>query len=193
MPDATCWRYACSTTDNGGCLVSSPFPPLLIERLGRDHAKIADVVRQLAVLADSPAGEPDWEQLGDLVGFLQYFADRVHHPLEDKLFDLVVNKGLTPTERHLVFRNLDQHQEIRGLTDSLIAQISAARGGGTVDAGDFMTSLAAYVALQRRHMRFEESHLFPLLEGVLDNTDWNALAGDLEQEASPLETDEEST
>ena len=105
---------------------------------------------------------------------------------------MVVNKGLTPAERHLVLRNLGQHQEIRALTGRLLSQVTTARNGGTVDAGDFRESFAEYVALQRRHMRFEESHLFPLLEGALDNRDWNALSGILE-EAPFARSDEEST
>ncbi|HEY5644491.1 MAG TPA: hemerythrin domain-containing protein [Pseudomonadales bacterium] len=156
-------------------------PPVLIERLGADHARIAGVVRELESLADTLDDEPDWEQIAALLEFLDYFADRIHHPLEDRIFDLVVNKGLTPTERHLVFRNLGQHQEIKALTESLAREVRVARSGGAVDCGDFRGALAAYVALQRRHMRFEESHLFPLLEGALDRTDWNALCGILEQ------------
>lgn len=171
-------------------MVASGLPPVLIERLGSDHAKIAAVVRELEALADMRGEEPDWVQLGDLLGFLAYFADRVHHPLEDRLFDVVVNKGLTPTERHLVFRNLGQHQEIRALTDALAEQVRIAQSGGTVDPGDFRDSLADYVALQRRHMRFEELHLFPLLAGSLDNRDWNTLTGILE-EAPFAQTDEE--
>lgn len=167
-------------------------PPVLIERLGSDHAKIAAVVRELEALADTLGEEPDWTALSDLIGFLAYFADRVHHPLEDRLFDVVVNKGLTPTERHLVFRNLGQHREIRALTESLAGQVRIAQSCGAVDPGDFRESLAAYVALQRRHMRFEELHLFPLLAGALDNRDWNALTGIL-QEAPFAQTDEEST
>jgi len=172
-------------------LVATGLPPILIERLGRDHAKIAEVVRALEALTDTLASEPDWGQLADLLEFLEYFADRVHHPLEDRVFDLVVNKGLTPAERHLVFRNLGQHQEIRALTTSLAAQVREALGGGTVDTGDFREALAGYVALQRRHMRFEESNLFPLLEGALDDRDWNALTGILLE--SPVEKNDEET
>jgi hemerythrin-like domain-containing protein len=173
-------------------LVATELPAVLIERLGGDHAKISGVVRELEALTDTLAAEPDWAQLADLLEFLEYFADRVHHPLEDRLFDLVVNKGLTPAERHLVFRNLGQHREIKGLTASLTALAREALGGGTVDTGDFREKLSDYVALQRRHMRFEESHLLPLLAGALDDRDWNALTGILQE--SPFEqTDEETT
>ena len=35
--------------------------------------------------------------------------------------------------------------------------------------------MQTYIALQMRHMRFEENQLFPLLDQGLDNSDWNAL------------------
>ena len=151
--------------------------PVLLERLGRDHARIAGVVQQLAELADGTGDEPDWDRLDELIGFLDYYADRVHHPLEDRLFDHLVNKGLTPTERRLVFRNLDQHAELSAMTGRLAGLVADGRAGRVVDAAAFLEEVSAYIALQRRHMRFEENQLFPLLDQAFDNDDWNSLMG----------------
>ncbi len=159
-------------------------PPVLIERLSRDHARIAGVVRQISECSDPLSEAPDWVRLGELIGFLDYYADRVHHPLEDRLFDHLVNKGLTPTERHLVFRNLHQHQEIQSMTEALLATLADQRIGAVVDAAEFLERVSEYAALQNRHMRFEESHLFPLFEQEFENRDWNQLMGIL-NEAEP--------
>ena len=153
---------------------------MLIERLGKDHARIAGVVREFAAVAESADDPAGWQRLSELVEFLDYYADRIHHPLEDRLFDHLVSKGLTPTERHLVFKNLGQHQEIGAMTEALAAQIAESVKGGTIDLDSFREAAAGYVSLQRRHMRFEESHLFPLLDAEFDNRDWNALMGILE-------------
>lgn len=151
------------------------FLPVLLERLSRDHARIAGVTRQLEVLADDLEQGADWDAFSELIGFLDYYADAVHHPLEDRVFDHLVNKGLTPTERHLVFKNLGQHEEITALTEALSRAVAQALAGETVDTADFAEQLYTYISLQRRHMRFEEQQLFPLLEQGLDNADWNAL------------------
>ena len=151
--------------------------PVLLERLSRDHARIAGVIRHLSELAEDPTGQPDWDRLDELIGFLDYYADSVHHPLEDRLFDHLVNKGLTPTERHLVFRNLGQHEELISMTGRLAAQVAEGRNGRIVDVAAFLEDVSAYVALQRRHMRFEENQLFPLLDQAFDYGDWNALMG----------------
>ena len=108
-------------------MTANILPPVLIERLGKDHARIAAVVRELAELTEALDQVLDWQRLSELVEFLDYYADQVHHPLEDRLFDRLMNKGLTPTERHLVFRNLGQHQEIRALTEALTTQIDLAK------------------------------------------------------------------
>jgi len=156
------------------------FMPVLLERLSRDHARIAGVIRELAQRADEmmdAVTDPDWRRLGELIGFLDYYADRVHHPLEDRVFDHLVNKGLTPTERHLVFKNLKQHEEIKAMTEGLAWQVADAEKGHVVDMQGFLEDVSQYLALQKRHMRFEEDQLFPLLEQAFDNSDWNALAG----------------
>jgi len=164
-----------------GIMTGQSLPPVLIERLGNDHARIAVVVREFSELSEALDPELDWQRLAELVEFLDYYADRVHHPLEDRLFDRLMNKGLTPTERHLVYRNLGQHQEIQAMTETLSEQIDLALTGGSIDIDEFRESAAGYVSLQRRHMRFEESHLFPMLTAEFDNGDWNALMGILQE------------
>ena len=159
--------------------------PVLIERLVRDHARITGVITQLsdALAAD----DADWQRIGELIEFLEYYADRVHHPLEDRLFDHLVNKGLAPTERHLVFRNLGQHQEIISMTEALSATIARALAGEVVDYDALLERAAAFISLQQRHIRFEENYLFPLFDQTLDNRDWNLLMGmldDADAEAS---------
>jgi hemerythrin-like domain-containing protein len=156
-------------------IAKSGFLPLLLERLSRDHARIAGVVKRLADLAEELDSSPDWSSIAELIDFLDYYADKVHHPLEDRVFDYLVNKGLTPTERHLVFKNLRQHEEIIGMTETLARQASEAAAGTPVDVPEFTDALLAYISLQMRHLRFEENQLFPLLDQGLDNSDWNAL------------------
>ena len=156
-------------------IAAGGYLPLLLERLSRDHARIAGVLKRLADLADTLEADPDWDALSEDIEFLDYYADKVHHPLEDRVFDHLVDKGLTPTERHLVFKNLGQHEEITGLTEMLAEQAFRAAAGGAVDVSDFSDALNAYISLQRRHLRFEENQLFPLLEQGLDNSDWNRL------------------
>jgi len=165
-----------------GALVDEELPALL-ERLGNDHSRISEITARLAELTDNLDYKGDetaiWAEIDDCLYFLKHYADRVHHPLEDRLFDAILHKGLTPTERHLVFRNLGQHQEIMTLTETMLAQTHLGRTGALIDHAVFADLVAQYLALQRRHMTFEEMHMFPLLMARLDNNDWNQLHGEL--------------
>ena len=168
-------------------IAAGGYLPLLLERLSRDHARIAGVLKRLAGLADVLESNPDWDAMSEYIAFLDYYADKVHHPLEDRVFDHLVDKGLTPTERHLVFKNLGQHEEITGMTEALTEKASIAAAGGAVDVSEFGDELNAYISLQLRHLRFEENQLFPLLEQGLDNSDWNRLTKvvDVPEQDSP--------
>ena len=76
------------------------------------------------------------------------------------------------------------------MTGRLAAQVAEGQKGQVVDVAAFLEDVSAYVALQRRHMRFEENQLFPLLDQAFDYGDWNALMGIVdanEQDASERE------
>lgn len=161
-----------------GALLDQTLPAIL-ERLGRDHARISAVVAKLAKAGDQlESGDdaaPAWAELVACLYFLEHYADRVHHPLEDRTFDVILHKGLTPTERHVVFRNLGQHQDLISRTEKLRDTALAGSRGEEIDEPAFVELLDEYLALQRRHMVFEETHIFPLLLARLDNADWNEL------------------
>jgi hemerythrin-like domain-containing protein len=160
--------------------------PEILVRLGRDHARINSVVQQLSHALDPLSGDLEdinWVEIAGLINFLKYFADRVHHPLEDRLFDKLLHKGLTPVERHIVFGNMGQHQELAVATERLCSEVQIALDGGAVDNAGLVDLLTQYVALQTRHMRFEEVHLLPLLIARFDDEDWTNLTLDPEDQA----------
>ena len=163
-------------------MASETMVPALIERLASDHARIASATRELSNLTNSPTGQegsqglPDWGRIEELLEFLCYYADRIHHPLEDRLFDRLLNKGLTPTERRLVFRNLEQHEQIRDLTDRMLHAVTKAPEWMSSDSEEFAELASNYLGLQSRHMKFEETQLFPLVQQRFDNNDWNTIA-----------------
>ncbi len=177
--------------------------PELLLRLGADHGRIARANARLADVADRLAdidssGSADeqltggkasqyWDEAADLLYFERHFADHIHHPLEDRLFEALLLKGLTPTERHLVFRNLGQHQEIMTMTDQLSAMVAQGQKDPRSEIPLFCERVAEYLALQRRHMTFEETHMFPMLMSRLDNAEWNQLDDILQKQFSTNE------
>ncbi len=162
--------------------------PAVLERLRQDHLRFARVLRKLEWEADllSVGEDPNYSLLATIVEYVQTYADAVHHPTEDKVFDRLLHKGLTPAESHMVFLNLAKHQEIIALTQKLQDEIEAMLNGNTLLARKLLEDIQQYLLQQRRHMSFEELHLFPLVESRLNDADWNLIDAELMPGPDPL-------
>jgi len=161
--------------------------PGVLARLLEEHRLIGQIMHCLEHEIDGLQGTEigsSYLALNRIVEYMSRYADVSHHPLEDRVFDRLLHKGVSPTERHLVFQNLGQHQEILASTRALRAQLELVmlKDSGE-DSGDdarkLLEDAEAYLRQQRKHMSFEETHLFPLVEYHLENSDWNALAVEL--------------
>ena len=162
---------------------------LVLGRLEEDHHHLTKVMRVLeAQLArrDSDDDDVDWSLLAEVLAYVSEYPDAVHHPLEDRMFDKVLDKGLTPAERELVHFNLSQHAEIIGATAQLSADIDRILNDIVVPIEVVVDHCRRYLDMQRSHMRNEQVHLFPLAERLLDDDDWREIAQELESHEDPM-------
>jgi hemerythrin-like domain-containing protein len=156
-------------------------------RLEKDHVRIARVLENLErVLLTDDESDINWEIVADIISYLQEYPDAVHHPVEDQLFDRVLDKGLTPAERELVHNNLAQHAQIIGATAELARDIQQILNDIVVPVPQLQAHLQDYLTLQRAHMRNEVQHLFPLAERQLGADDWQDIALQTAAHADPL-------
>ena len=159
----------------------------VMRRLQDDHVHIAAVMDALEkALSPPPDGEVDWDAVGTILDYLQEYPDAVHHPLEDQMFDRVLDKGLTPAERELVHFNLAQHAEIISATQKLAADINNILNDIVVPIDQVQEHFKRYLELQRIHMRNENTHLFPLAVRLLSETDWSEIATEVASHADPM-------
>jgi len=158
-----------------------------MQRLDGDHARMAEVLDALeqALQVDDDEGV-NWDLVADIISYLQEYPDAVHHPLEDQLFDRVLDKGLTPAERELVHFNLAQHAEIIGATQRLADDIGSILSDIVVPFDQVQEHFKRYLELQRIHMRNEIHHLFPLAERLLAEEDWQEVAAQAAAHADPM-------
>jgi hemerythrin-like domain-containing protein len=163
--------------------------PRVLARLLEDHELIGQIMHCLEHEIDGLQGTEVGSRylaLNRIVEFMAGFADASHHPLEDRVFDRLLHKGVSPTERHLVFQNLGQHQQILAATRALQAELELSMlNDSGQDAGELLEHAEAYLRQQRRHMSFEETQLLPLAQYHLQNSDWNALAEELAEAEDP--------
>jgi hemerythrin-like domain-containing protein len=178
MPDAT---------DPTSLENLSPAARRVMTRLNNDHVRIARVLDGLeqALKVDDDR-DTDWQLISDFITYLQEYPDTVHHPVEDQLFDRVLDKGLTPAERELVHFNLSQHVEIIAATAQLAADVNNILNDIVVPIAQIEEHFERYIELQRVHMRNEIHHLFPLAERQLGESDWQEIEVSIAQHKDPL-------
>ncbi|XOV83348.1 MAG: hemerythrin domain-containing protein [bacterium] len=159
----------------------------LMDRLNNDHFHIATVMNSLEkMFKQFPDEDIDWTTVSDMLDYLQEYPDTVHHPLEDQLFDRVLDKGLTPAERELVHANLAQHAEIINATLQLDQDVSQILNDVVVPIDQVLKHFERYIQLQRVHMRNENTHLFPLAERLLTMQDWRDVEAEYANHVDPM-------
>ena len=159
----------------------------LMDRLNNDHFHIATVMNSLEkMFKQFPDDDIDWTLVSDMLSYLQEYPDTVHHPLEDQLFDRVLDKGLTPAERELVHTNLAQHAEIISATLRLDQDVNQILNDSVVPIDKVLEHFKHYIDLQRVHMRNENTHLFPLAERLLSAEDWRDVEAEYASHVDPM-------
>jgi branched-chain amino acid transport system ATP-binding protein len=154
-----------------------------IEILRREHALLLRVLTSLEALARDTvrSGELDGKAAGQILGFLERFADGRHQVKEEAhLFRVALDRA--PREsRTAIQRMLEGHQAECELLDDLRQHLDLARSGDSWSIDLFSTRAREYVALQREHIRIEDEQLFPLIEQLLGAGDDEEIVAGFEE------------
>jgi len=152
--------------------------PHILQRLLDDHGRLYQVFavleHQMELLSADGDG-PDFRLLKDAAEYIIEYPDSIHHPLEDRLFEIVVAKGVDADMERLIGINRDQHREIGAETKKLHTDLELVLAGAVVPAARLLDDVTAYLQLQREHLLIEERDLFPLAQDVLEAHDWRNL------------------
>jgi hemerythrin-like domain-containing protein len=147
----------------------------VFDRLGVEHERLADIARLLEDLLprlDDPAAA---EAFLTHLEFVHEFCELLHFPMEDALLEVILEVGLTPSERRVVFVNLAQHQQLYAEAVGVLGCLG--RSGSSSDRERLPDVAAAYVGSLRAHLEFESRHLQPLLRRHLTGRDAVRLEG----------------
>ena len=131
------------------------------------------------------AAPADYFLMQDIVRYLHEYPDQVHHPTEDLLFDKLVRRK--PDARKDVTRLRRDHDKLRANTAELLQSLENAASLHTPESAETVgVELNEYIRRLRRHMRFEETHLFPSAVQCLAYKDWQAIETGLSAIEDPL-------
>jgi hemerythrin-like domain-containing protein len=121
----------------------------------------------------------------DIVRYLHEYPDAVHHPTEDLLFDKLVRRK--PDTEKDVARLRNDHDKLSANTAEILEVLDDAAEQHTPEASEAVrVALNKYISRLRRHMRFEETQLFPGAVQCLANKDWQAIESRLDAVQDPL-------
>jgi len=159
-----------------------------------EHRSIAVVLNNLRRLAHDGGRVPrvDTGVFGAMVNYLEHYADRVHHPKEDRyLFAVLRRHGAQPEAliTELEREHADGGQALHGLRQSY-ARLEAA---GDKGLPAFAQAVEGFAQAYFEHMRKEEEQLFPLAEKLFTAEDWAAIDRAFEENRDPLAAGELKT
>ena len=159
-----------------------------LTRLGHDHQRIERVLTliesELAKYEDDTQDE-DLMAISDALAYLEVYPDRVHHPVEEKLFELLESR-VAPVERDAIYALREQHTELASYTQALKKDIDNILNDIVVPMETVSQHLKNYVQIQRQHMVLENNIIFPAAARVMTDADWADFHERLEKDLDPL-------
>ncbi len=144
----------------------------LLEKLKRDHRNLERILDLLTLELDRFfAGEAsNFDLKIELMEYIETYADQVHHPLENLIYDLALTKGGEQNE--LLQRLCQQHSQLIQLTRTFRHSLENILQDGMMARAELEVQGREYIALQHQHIDLEENEAFPYLEQALSDADW---------------------
>ena len=158
----------------------------IMQGLHQDHVHLAKLLELLkAELELLRRGErPNYDQMLDIVDYVQNYPDQVHHPKEDVVLRYYLARG--GDSPAVVEALMAEHKALPELTKELRESVEKLLHDGIVSLEAFESQLQRFIEAQHSHMSNEEGKVFPMIERTLTDTDWAAIEREIPQAGDPL-------
>ena len=158
----------------------------IIDKLHNDHINFIKLLgfleNQQHLLLECK--RTDLESMLDAIRYMKEYPDFVHHPLENVVFKYFLEHH---DEVHSELETLlHEHDELPELTDKLLEMLQNALADVPQDRKQLCRYLKEYISTQKEHMNREESLVYPTLNSVLKEDDWDSIRSELELVKDPL-------
>jgi hemerythrin-like domain-containing protein len=147
----------------------------LLDRLNRDHRHLSRLLDLFDSLLDRfhEGNEPDFELMCEMLEYMETYADHVHHPSEEVIFDrLRARTNETHpvldvlTKQHVLLGQMNKR--FRQSLDGIVHEEVLRRDEVEVQGREYVKTL-------RGHLNLEEAEAFPLARERLAASDWDEL------------------
>jgi len=144
-----------------------------------DHKHIAVL---LNVLKNKQMKLSDGESINfivvrDIVEYMQGYAERCHHPVEDIIYAYY----LAHKANDSIDKLSTEHELVIQASAALMTTLNLILSDIVVAREKLIVDFADYVALQERHMQMEEREIFPLLAKTLTEKDWQLIESECQK------------
>lgn len=145
----------------------------MLKRLMHDHKHIAVL---LNVLKNKQMKLSEGEAINfivvrDIVEYMQGYAERCHHPVEDIIYAYYLAHKMNGAMDKLSA----EHEVVIQVSAALMNTLNLILSDIVVAREKLIADFAEYVELQERHMQMEEREIFPLLAQNLTEQDWQVI------------------
>jgi hemerythrin-like domain-containing protein len=147
----------------------------LLDRLNRDHRNLAQLLTLLDRLLDRfhLGAEPDYELMCELLDYMESYADQVHHPTEDLIFQrLIESAGESPRVLGIL---MNQHHQIPQMNRRFRNSLDGIVHGEVLLREEVEAQGRELVRALWNHMTIEDTEAFPLAQERLAAAQWEEL------------------
>ena len=147
----------------------------LLDRLNRDHRNLAKVLTLLGKLLDRfhEGQEPDFELMCEMLDYMESYADQIHHPSEDLIFQrLIDSAGESPMVLGIL---MNQHQTLPQINRRFRSSLDGIVHGDVLLREEVEAQGRELVQTMWTHMTTEDTEAFPLARERLSAADWEDL------------------
>ena len=149
----------------------------------RHFSRVLDLLEQ-QVLAFHAGDGLDYGLMLDIVSYLRYFPDRIHHPREDVAFTCLVERD--PAMKPLVDKLLQEHRVIAAAGTELLKYLEQVVDDVMIERAKVEAAAATYLVYYRRHLALEDRDLVTRAEQLLTHADWDAVLAAVPSGTDPL-------
>lgn len=150
-----------------------------LESLYRDHDNLKRILYLLEqLLIDIYRGtSPDYPMLQRILVYIQEYPERIHHPAEDAMFAIILNNKSCPKRLYKDISSLlKDHSEIENITREAIEAVESVVVSTHTDLSELGKNISRVLDRQRRHILFEEMHIYPYITKYLETGDWEKVS-----------------
>ena len=158
----------------------------LLKRLQEDHLHLVRLLDLLERLLDMfhEGTEPDYELMCELLEYMEQYADQLHHPSEDLIFERMRTYYTGQLQMLDVLSN--QHQVLGEINRQFRISIEGIIHGDVLRRDLVEAHGRDLIETLRKHLDLEEKEAFPLARKLLTDDDWAELQEQAPKASDPL-------